>query len=61
MFLNKNIFFLDESEILKKLDAFKFFDKVYIQKILPSTINVLVKKTRILGITYIDGKKYFVG
>ena len=28
MFLNKNIFFLDESEILKKLDAFKFFDKV---------------------------------
>ena len=61
MFLDKNIFFLDESEILKKLDAFKFFDKVYIQKILPSTINVLVKKTRILGITYIDGKKYFVG
>ena len=61
MFLNKNIFLLDESEILKKLDAFKFFDKVYIQKILPSTINVLVKKTRILGITYIDGKKYFVG
>ena len=61
MFLNKNIFLLDESEILKKLDAFKFFDKVYIQKILPSTINVLVKKTRVLGITYIDGKKYFVG
>ena len=61
MYLNKNIFLLDESEILKKLDAFKFFDKVYIQKILPSTINVLVKKTRILGITYIDGKKYFVG
>ena len=61
MFLNKNIFLLDESEILKKLDSFKFFDKVYIQKILPSTINVLVKKTRILGITYIDGKKYFVG
>ena len=30
-------------------------------KILPSTINVLVKKTRVLGITYIDGKKYFVG
>ena len=25
MFLNKNIFFLDESEILKKLDAFKFY------------------------------------
>ena len=61
MFLDKNIFFLDESEILKKLDAFKFFDKIYIQKILPSTINVLVKKTRILGITYIEGKKYFVG
>ena len=41
MFLNKNIFFLDESEILKKLDAFKFFDKVYIQKILPSTIYLI--------------------
>jgi len=61
VFLNRNTFFLDKSEILQKLDTFKFLDKVNIQKILPSKINVLVKKTKILAITYIDGKKYFVG
>ena len=61
VFLNRNTFFLDKSEILQKLDTFKFLDKVYIQKIFPSKINVLVKKTKILAITYIDGKKYFVG
>ena len=61
IFLNKNTFLIDEAEILRKLDTFNFIDKVYIQKILPSSINVIVKKTRILAITYIDGKKYFVG
>jgi len=61
IFLNRNIFLLNKSEFLEKLDTFKFLDKVYIQKILPSTISILVKKTRILATTYIDGKKYFVG
>ena len=60
-FLNINIFLLDENKISMKLNELKFFDKVYVQKILPSKIKVLVKKTKILAITYVDGKKYFVG
>ena len=61
VFLNNNIFLLDKDKFLMKFDGLKFIDKVYVQKMLPSKINVLIKKTKILGITYIDGKKFFVG
>ena len=61
IFLNNNIFLLDKNKILMKLDDLKFLDKVYIKKIFPSKIKVLVKKTKILAITYVEGKKYFVG
>ena len=61
VFLNQNIFFIDESLMLEKLKYFKYLDGVTIKKIFPSKLSIIVQKTKFLGITYIDGKKYIIG
>ena len=60
-FLNKNIFFLDKYLILEKLEKFNFLEEIKIQKIFPSEININLKKTKFLGSTIINGKKFYIG
>ena len=59
--LNKNIFLISKIEILTKLNNFKFIDQISIKKILPSKLMISAKKTNFLGVTFLDGTKYFVG
>ena len=58
---NKNIFKLDEEMILEKLHKFNFLEKIYVNKVMPSSININLVKTSILGKTWRDGKSFYIG
>ena len=59
--INNNIFFLDENKILKKLDNLNFLENIKIQKNYPATLKITANKTKLLAVTYLDQKKYFIG
>ena len=58
---NTNIFKLSEENVLNKLNKFKFLERIYVNKIIPSTININLSKTSILGKVQKDGKLYYIG
>ena len=60
-FQNINIFKLSEDRVLEKLGKYKFLENIYVNKIIPSTININLSKTEILGKTFRDGENYFIG
>ncbi len=60
-FKNVNIFKLDKGIIFKKLYKFNFLETIYIKKVLPSTININLAKTNILGKTIRNGKNFYIG
>ncbi len=60
-FKNSNIFNLSKEDVLGKLNKFNFLEKIYVQKIMPSSININLSKTPILGKTIINGVEYFIG
>ena len=60
-FKNINIFELSEDKVLEKLNKYKFLENIYVNKIIPSTININLSKTAILGRTLIDGKNFYIG
>ena len=60
-FINYNIFFINKDQFLQKLSKFNFFDNVKVQKILPSKINIFFEKTNFLGLSIINGKKFYIG
>lgn len=59
--IEKNIFFLDQVEILNELKDLNFLQNIKIKKIYPSKIIITFEKTNLLGITYKNQKRYFVG
>ncbi len=59
--LGKNIFHVNKSFILEKLNEHNLFENIIIKKIYPSTINIKTKTTSLIAITYINQKKYYVG
>ena len=59
--LNKNNFFLNKNFVLQKLDKFNFLESIIVKKILPSEINIYVKKTKFIGVSIINGEKYYIG
>ncbi len=59
--INNNIFFLDEKKILNKLDNLNFLENIKIQKNYPASLNITANKTKLLAVTYLDQKKYFIG
>ena len=61
IFLNTNVFFLNKDLIFAKLNQFNFLDSIIVKKILPSEINIHLKKTKFIGSSIIDGKKYYIG
>tara|TARA_A100001011_G_scaffold389460_1_gene470984 strand:+ start:12 stop:710 length:699 start_codon:yes stop_codon:yes gene_type:complete len=60
-FRKVNIFKLNEDIILQQLSRFNFIENVYITKIIPSSINIKLSKTSILGKTIRNGNIYFIG
>ena len=59
--LDKNIFFVNKKHLLEKIYKINFIESISVKKKYPSTILVKFKETSLIGITYIDQKKYFVG
>ena len=61
IFINKNIFLINREEVLEVLKNNSFLDSYKIIKVYPSIIMVNAKKTDFMGVTIIDGKKFYVG
>ena len=59
--LGKNIFFINKKFLLEKLYKLNFIESIRIEKKYPSTINIITNATSLIGITYIDQKKYYIG
>ncbi len=60
-FENTNIFKLSEDKVLEILDKYKFLENIYVNKIIPSKININLSKTAILGKTFKNGENFFIG
>ncbi len=58
---NMNIFKLNKENILEKLYKFKFLEKIHVNKVMPSSININLAKTTILGKTLKNGKNFYIG
>ncbi len=56
-----NILSLKEDAILKTLDKLNYIEQIYVNKILPSTINIKLLKTAIIGQTLVNGEMFFIG
>ena len=58
---NINILYLKKDNVLEKLTNFNFLENIYVRKVIPSSININISKTAILGKTIIEGKKFYIG
>tara|TARA_B100000029_G_C17272269_1_gene850272 strand:+ start:71 stop:760 length:690 start_codon:yes stop_codon:yes gene_type:complete len=60
-FKDHNIFLIKREKIVNVLNIFNFLDNFSIHKVFPSKLIVYTNKTKFLGISIIDGKKYYIG
>ena len=58
---NTNIFKINEDKVLKQLAKFNFIEDIYVKKIIPSSININLSKTSILGKTFVNGEEFYIG
>tara|TARA_A100001035_G_C27714974_1_gene469046 strand:+ start:98 stop:715 length:618 start_codon:yes stop_codon:yes gene_type:complete len=58
---DKNIFFIKKNHVLENLTDLNFLENIEIKKSYPSTILIKATKTNIIGMTYLNQKKYYVG
>ena len=58
---NENIFSLKKDKVLEKLVNFNYLETIYVNKVIPSSININISKTPVLGKTIINGKKFYIG
>ena len=58
---DKNIFFIKKNHVLENLTDLNFLENIEIKKNYPSTILIKATKTNIIGMTYLNQKKYYVG
>ena len=61
IFINKNIFLVSREEVIEILKNNNFLDSYNIVKVFPSKILVNAQKTEFVGITILDGKKFYIG
>ena len=61
IFFNKNIFFIEKNKIIIVLNKFNFLKDFNIQKVFPSKLVITAKKTKFVGSTFINGKKFYIG
>jgi len=57
----KNIFFIDNLEISKKINSNHLVEKFWVFKEYPSTVNINLIKTNFLGIAKINNIDYLIG
>ena len=57
----KNIFLIKKEEVLEILNKNSFLDSYSIAKVFPSKILVNVTKTEFVGVTILNGKKFYIG
>ena len=57
----KNIYFLNKSELIKKLEANELIDNYTVFKKYPSSIEIRINKTKFLANVFIDGKSFVLG
>ena len=60
-FLDTNIFKIKKDKVLEKLNKFNFLENIYINKIIPTSININLSKTTIIGKTYRKGENFYIG
>ena len=58
---NTNIFKITENKVLDILTKFNFIDSIYVNKVIPSSININISKTDILAKTFINGEVFYIG
>ena len=58
---DKNIFFIKKNYVLENLTDLNFLENIEIKKNYPSTVLIKATKTNIIGMTYLNQKKYYVG
>ncbi len=58
---NTNIFKINKDNVSEILNQFSFLEKIYVNKAMPSTINLNLSKTQILGKTFRNGKNFYIG
>ena len=58
---NTNIFKINEFNVLKKMAKFNYIEGIYVKKILPSSININLSTTSILGKTFLNGEEFYIG
>ena len=58
---NKSIFDIKKNNVLEILTKFNFIESIYVKKIIPSSININLSKTSILGKTFINGEEFYIG
>ena len=58
---SKNIFLINKNNIFNEIGFLNFLDNIHIKKKYPSPILIKASKTNIIGMTYINEKKYYVG
>ena len=58
---NINIFKLNENKILERLKKYNFLEDIYVSKIIPSSININLSKTDIVGKTVINSEIFYIG
>ena len=58
---NINIFKLTEDRVLKTLKKFNFLENIYVNKVIPSTIEINLSKTPIIGRTFRNGEYFYIG
>lgn len=61
VFEKKNIFFINKKSLNEILKDINYLDSYSVSRVYPSQINIFLKKTEFLGITYIQGTKYLIG
>ena len=59
--IDRNIFLINRQLIDENFSNLNFLENFEITKNYPSTINISVKKTDLIAVTYLNQKKYFVG
>ena len=59
--IGQNIFFLDKKDITNKLNNINYIENYKVLKFFPSTLQINLKKTKLLAVTYKDDKLLFVG
>ena len=57
----KNIFFIDKNFFENFFEKNNMIHSFNIKKIYPNSIEIQIEKTKLLGITYYDEKKFFIG